>query len=102
MSLITFDLRVGALFYHLLQKFLVVFVEDNGVEVSECLLVLLLYVGLATRKLQCLLQVGNLAAFPNIYALKTTITTRFNDVATEVADSVVVVIVVSAAASLPG
>ena len=102
MSLITFDLRVGALFYHLLQEFLVVFVEDDGVEVSECLLVLLLYGGLATRKLQCLLQVGNLAALPNIYALKTTITTRVNDVAAEVADSVVVVIVVSAAASLPG
>ena len=35
LSLITFDLRVGALFYHLLQEFLVVFVENDGVEVSE-------------------------------------------------------------------
>ncbi len=81
---------------------MVVFVEDDGVEVSECLLVLFLYCGLATRKLQCLLQVGHLAALPHIYALKTTITTRVNNVAAEVADSVVVVIVVSAAASLLG
>lgn len=43
-----------------------------------------------------------MVTIPNIYALKTTITTRVNDVAAEVADSVVVVIVISAAASLPG